>query len=180
MGDDDVYAPLDRPKGPCHVHSSREAFDMPVRNALVGKDFLHGGPAHGDTPTPGGHLDGRTALLALQHTDRPIMRQYLRPLVDLGGHLKDPTNIAVDLNAIFCMHRSLVRRRHLFILSSQYPLHTPFPPHHAFLAGSAAGPRDRLRLAKPPSVICDWLPNGEGRPDGSLICHRREVTGAQP
>src|SRR6266508_3776766 len=105
MGDDDLDAALDRRKGPCDVHSSREAFDMPVRNPLVGNDFLHGGPAYRDTPAPGGHRDGRTALLALQHTDRSIMRQDLRPLVDLGGHLKDPTNIAVDLNPILCMHR---------------------------------------------------------------------------
>src|SRR5262245_37565959 len=110
MGDDDVYAPLTWRKGPGDIHTSRKALDMPVRDPLVGKDFLHGRPAHRDTPPSGRHLDGRPALLALQHTDRSIMRQYLRPLVNLGGHLEDPTNIAVDLNPILCVHRRLARR----------------------------------------------------------------------
>src|SRR5919108_6179039 len=110
MGDDDLDAPLTWSKGPGDIHTSRKAFDMPVRNPLVGKDFLHGGPTHRDTPASSRHLDGRTALLALQHTDRSIMRQYLRPLVDLGSHLKDPTNIAVDLNPILCVHCRLARR----------------------------------------------------------------------
>src|SRR5213079_1909221 len=103
--DADLYAIVALIKAPGNLHAARDAPDVLELDDAIGRSWsLDGLPADRDQAASGTHREAALAARIRQAPDVAIVRQALRPALDVGGQREDPLGRSVHAHPKHAPH----------------------------------------------------------------------------